>query len=172
MTQFKSEYTHHPSISFQADIDGDWAPYHGESGNILLPDEWQEVIAKASGFYSKVTAGWIAQENDRFQSEQCKMYEAAMASSCSQDKPPKTSPGWVYILQAGQYYKIGHSNKPTKRFEQLATLPPWPTEIIHTIQTKDKHRLEKELHSQFAEKRTNGEWFTLSDEDLEWLKGL
>ena len=173
MTTVKSERTYHPAISFQPSIDNNWAPYHGENGNILSLEEWQEIIAKVNGFYSKATPEWIAGENERFQSEQCKMYETAIAMASSHKRPPteKTS-GWVYILQAGEYYKIGHSKTPAKRFEQLSTLPPWPTEIVHMVESENRHQLETELHERFAIKRANGEWFELAEEDVAWLKTL
>ena len=80
--------------------------------------------------------------------------------------------GFVYVLQADSYYKIGLSTNVEKRVKQLSTLPPFDVTLIHKIETGDMHQLESELHERFAEKRANGEWFVLSNEDLEWLRGL
>jgi hypothetical protein len=80
--------------------------------------------------------------------------------------------GFVYVLQADSYYKIGLSTNVEKRVKQLSTLPPFDVALIHKIETEDMHQLESELHERFAEKRANGEWFELSEEDLTWLKTL
>lgn len=78
--------------------------------------------------------------------------------------------GYVYILNAGPYYKIGASQDVTRRIKQLSTVPPFDLELIHTIQTDDMYGLEETLHEQFAGKRKNGEWFELTDQDVEIIK--
>ena len=169
--QFHSERIRHPAISFQSDIDGNMAPYYGESGDILSPDDWQRICARVNGFYSKVSPEWIAHENERFQSEQCKMYEAAM-TKYHYNEPGPSSSGWIYVLRAGDYYKIGRAKDPIDRYSQLATLPPWPTEIVTTFECNEYEKMEKELHDLFSAKRANGEWFALDAEDVELLRSL
>lgn len=45
-------------------------------------------------------------------------------------------------------------------------------EMVHTIPVDDKVKAEAELHRLFREKRTNGEWFRLTAEDLAKITGL
>jgi hypothetical protein len=40
------------------------------------------------------------------------------------------------------------------------------------IQTSDMRELERMLHARFADKRVDGEWFILTPEDVEYIKGL
>jgi len=81
-------------------------------------------------------------------------------------------PGFVYLLQAGPYYKIGVSAQVDERIKQLSTLPPFDLELLHTIYSVDMYDLEKDLHGLYADKRKNGEWFELEPSDVEYIKGL
>lgn len=42
--------------------------------------------------------------------------------------------------------------------------------VIHYIESQDVYVLEKTLHKVFADKRIQGEWFDLSDQDLSNIK--
>lgn len=79
--------------------------------------------------------------------------------------------GFVYLLQGGNYYKIGHSKDVPTRLSQISPKLPFPTQVIHTIKTDDMAELEKALHKRFKDKRTNGEWFVLNDADVAWIMG-
>jgi hypothetical protein len=81
-------------------------------------------------------------------------------------------PGYVYVIQAGPYYKIGVSRKVSRRIRQLSTLPPFDLELVCTIKTDDMFALERTLHEKFSSKRINGEWFSLSDSDVQFIKSL
>jgi hypothetical protein len=89
------------------------------------------------------------------------------------DKPKaKANRGNVYLLRAGPYYKIGVSTQVDERIKQLSTLPPFDIELLHTLPTDDMYKLEKQLHERYADKRKNGEWFELDQDDVEYIKGL
>lgn len=81
--------------------------------------------------------------------------------------------GYVYLIEAetGQY-KIGRSKNPPNRLRAIGVKMPFKVEIIHTIQTNDMYSLEINLHQRFADKRVNGEWFALSQDDVDYIKGL
>lgn len=80
--------------------------------------------------------------------------------------------GYVYLLQCGAQYKIGFSNKPRKRLKQLRTGSPYPVFLIHSIKTEFYQMVEKQLHHKFREKRGEGEWFRLTDEDVAYIRSL
>ena len=80
--------------------------------------------------------------------------------------------GYVYLLKAGPYYKIGRTQELDQRIKQLATLPPFDVELIHVIPTKNMNKLESELHELYATKRKQGEWFELEPENVEFIVGL
>lgn len=63
--------------------------------------------------------------------------------------------------------KIGYSanESPISRFEQFKTYAPYGSEIIGFIQTADARELETRLHQKFANKRINGEWFEITEQE-------
>jgi len=86
--------------------------------------------------------------------------------------PPKKLTGHIYVFRNDKYYKIGRTNDVERRLKQLSHNLPTPLEVICTIPSDDLIKDEQELHSRFDDKRTKGEWFKLSQEDVTWLKTL
>ena len=82
----------------------------------------------------------------------------------------KQHPGYVYVVQSGDAFKIGLSKNVPQRVEQIQPIMPYPVEIILTIQTENMRTLEARLHKRYASKRLNGEWFALTDQDIEDIK--
>lgn len=75
--------------------------------------------------------------------------------------------GHVYLMKAGERYKIGISNNPQKRRDQLNSgQSPFHIEIIHTVQGEGYEGLERRLHDQFDSRRVRGEWFEFSPEEV------
>jgi hypothetical protein len=77
--------------------------------------------------------------------------------------------GLVYIIKGGSLYKIGRTTNLERRLRAFNGLP-FPVEVVHTIQAGDACGLETSLHSLFKSKRVKGEWFSLTEEDLDTLK--
>lgn len=78
-------------------------------------------------------------------------------------------PGYVYLVQAvapQNMYKIGYSANPVKRIESLGVKLPFPIEPLHLIPTNDTRVAERQFHDQYASKRVNGEWFSLTPDDV------
>ena len=64
--------------------------------------------------------------------------------------------------------KIGYSEKesPMNRFNQLKTYAPYGSEILGFIIISDARELESLLHNKYASKRLNGEWFDLTESEV------
>lgn len=80
--------------------------------------------------------------------------------------------GYVYLLQdidVTHYYKIGKTNKPENRINHFDTMLPFEIRVVHVISSKNCDALEAMLHHQYADKHVRGEWFSLSNEDVEWI---
>lgn len=85
--------------------------------------------------------------------------------------------GFVYILRADIagtiVFKIGRARRPPKRLSNIKL--PFPFTVALCFPCKDCVAIERELHSEYASKRLDGEWFTLSDDDLvdiEWGQAM
>lgn len=82
-------------------------------------------------------------------------------------------PGFVYLIRsASGYYKIGRTKNPDDRIATFSVKLPFEVEYEHLIETTDMYQLEKDLHARFADRRVNGEWFDLTDDDVAYVKSL
>ncbi len=90
----------------------------------------------------------------------------SLTRSASIAKPETQPTGSVYLLKAGPFYKIGKSISFEKRLKQIKLQLPYPVEVVHTISTPEYSKLETYWHQRFRGKRTNGEWFLLTEEDV------
>ena len=82
------------------------------------------------------------------------------------------SNGFVYLFRAGDIYKIGLSINPKQRSKAVKAPNGQDIIIEHQISTDDMGALEQALHYRFSDKRLEGEWFELTDSDVEYVKGL
>ena len=71
----------------------------------------------------------------------------------------------IYLARSQGYYKIGFSNDPLKRLAELQVGNPSSIELVGTI--PGTFLEERRLHTLFKGKRIRGEWFALSDEDVQ-----
>jgi Meiotically up-regulated gene 113 len=78
--------------------------------------------------------------------------------------------GAVYMLKLGRHYKIGKSFRVPQRHQEIAIELPEKPDVVHVITTDDPTGIEAYWHKRFAEKRTNGEWFALTREDIRAFK--
>lgn len=80
---------------------------------------------------------------------------------------------YVYIIrdvQVSGLYKIGRSRAFAQRLFDFGVKLPFEVHLVHLIECQDECATEAQLHRAFRRQRRNGEWFDLSDQDLEWIK--
>lgn len=82
----------------------------------------------------------------------------------------KLENGFIYVLKSDFGYKIGKTRRPEKRFAHFGVKLPFEVVKIIEIEVVGYHELEMELHNKFKDKFINGEWFNLSEIDLENIK--
>lgn len=77
--------------------------------------------------------------------------------------------GYVYFVQCNNQVKIGLSKQWTERVKAYGVLSPFVATVLHVIETDDCVCLEKHFHNKFANKRVEGEWFSLSEQDIKQI---
>ena len=77
--------------------------------------------------------------------------------------------GHVYLIRASRgYYKIGISTDVDRRMKTLSK--KYPTKgltLIHTISSNDYSMAERYFHNLFREAQIIGEWFMLSQHEVD-----
>lgn len=83
--------------------------------------------------------------------------------------------GFVYLLATPHdvtLFKIGRTSNPDNRLRTFNVKLPFPVEYTHLIKTDDMYTLESALHRRFASQRLNGEFFRLTEADVQYIKAL
>ena len=73
-------------------------------------------------------------------------------------------------MDAKEYVKIGSSSDSDSRLRQLQSGLPVQMRLIATTQVNEANKVERALHAEFAPKRVRGEWFLLTEQDIESIK--
>lgn len=75
------------------------------------------------------------------------------------------SEDYLYIIQSDNSYKIGFSSNWKRREKSYKThLPTY--KLIYLVKSFSCFELENDLHLMFDNKRKQGEWFELSNEEV------
>jgi len=92
--------------------------------------------------------------------------------SSTKEEPASTDGdfGFVYLMKAGKFYKLGRSNATGRREYELGIQLPEKLKTVHVIHTDDPAGIETYWHNRFADKRKNGEWFELDAADVSAFK--
>lgn len=90
----------------------------------------------------------------------------------SNERVGESKVGFVYLIKHGsrREYKIGKTNDRLRREGEISLQLPEKIAPIHYIETDDPSGIENYWHKRFAEKRKEGEWFSLSEEDVRNFK--
>lgn len=91
-------------------------------------------------------------------------------SEAAAPSPPSSYPGRVYLIKSGDFYKIGKTDNPTRRYTEIQLAVPGNVEEVHVLETDDPSGIELYWHRRFAGKRRAGEWFALTDADVAAFK--
>lgn len=70
---------------------------------------------------------------------------------------------YVYIIKAGQNFKIGKTNNLEKRIKTIQTGNSNKIKLIRSYAIQDADLLERYLHVKFNRFKVRGEWFSKID---------
>jgi hypothetical protein len=85
---------------------------------------------------------------------------------------PTGSPrgGWVYVLQSAYGFKVGRTRNVPSRMRAFGVKLPIMYAILLCAWFDDHIEAESAYHRQFTDKRINGEWFDLQEQDLALIR--
>lgn len=77
--------------------------------------------------------------------------------------------GYVYFIRfSSRTYKIGMTRQnPHKRLAEIQTGCPVQLVIYGYIETDKPEEIEAELHKRFNDRRISGEWFRITDAEID-----
>ena len=73
---------------------------------------------------------------------------------------------FVYLIEAGEYYKIGISKNPDKRVRQIGANSPFDVKLLFKYQTQYAEYVERCSQLYFINKHVKREWFKLNKSDV------
>ena len=78
----------------------------------------------------------------------------------------------LYLISDGKYTKIGiTTGGASNRLKTLQTGNARKLYVVFETFIKKASRIERQLHIRYADKRLQGEWFELTDNDIKNIKG-
>jgi len=86
------------------------------------------------------------------------------------ERPDKNKEGYVYLINAGDVFKIGVSIDVESRLSYMQTGCPLPMRLVSKYKAQNicKLKIEKALHDYFSEYRLSGEWFDTDISETEF----
>jgi hypothetical protein len=87
-------------------------------------------------------------------------------------KENKKISGYIYIIQSGNYYKIGRSRNKKDRIKKYITENPNEINILMCEKVTDYIKTEAHLLNKFKNKKHRGEWFSLNKTDINIIKKI
>jgi len=141
-----------------------------ETDNHMVPSrqEWQQMRDEIDVLYEGMSDAII----DMLNRQERERQQRAMADALKHVDSPKEyttdSPGYIYLLygEGTPWHKIGVTKKPLRRINDISAKAPFPIVLVCIIPVMKMVYTEQYWHDRFADKRVEGEWFLLTDEDV------
>ena len=111
---------------------------------------------------------WEKELNGEYWHEDFKL--ALFFGIAGQGDVVKDDGGFIYLLHTDHGIKIGKSKKPDTRTKILGTKLPFKIIKKESFPVKNMSESERHLHKKYKECRLNGEWFDLSEKQLEDIR--
>jgi len=98
-------------------------------------------------------------------------YLAAARMRAGRVQSPRAEPDWIYFVQQGRDgpIKIGVASDVAARINQLQTGSAEPLRLLSV--RPGSRVVERQLHERFTGHRIRGEWFSPSDELMDYIGG-
>jgi hypothetical protein len=108
---------------------------------------------------------------EKFGKSSLETWESILGGRADRRKRAAEKSLYVYIMESGGYYKIGHTSDIGKRIRDIAkTIIPFDTKVLLTVRHEKAKKIEREAHKQYKDKRIRGEWFSFTETELAEVK--
>lgn len=141
---------------------------HDQGGFIPTHDEVHDLITSIMRWYAVTSPDDIDAHNDELRQQ----YFPTGRKVQRDPQPPKpinAVPGHIYLIKSGPHHKIGRTKDMKTRIPSIGAKLPIEPEVILTVAVPDMAATERDLHALFADKRLNGEWFDLDEQDIRMI---
>ena len=81
-------------------------------------------------------------------------------------------PGYIYLMHMNGVYKIGKTTNVQFRHYCIQGFMPYPVDLIHSFPVECMSYEEWKLHKKYERWRMNGEWFQLSEFEVNEIKNM
>ena len=97
-------------------------------------------------------------------------FEKTLAGKNTPTKINTIAATWVYVIRSDNgLFKIGVTNNVATRLAALDTASPVVLSVFAVLESNRARSIEAELHKRFTHLRKRGEWFSLGQDDLDFL---
>lgn len=84
--------------------------------------------------------------------------------------PDSETGSHIYFIRCQQFVKIGIADSVAKRLCSIQTGNPYTLELLNSFSVTQARQVEHSLHEHFDAQWQRGEWFTLTDEQIERIR--
>ena len=106
---------------------------------------------------------WFCSYMERKRTEEQKAIEINQFSQ-------RNYPGYIYVIKSNNLFKIGRTKNIKERIKDYKTQNPFEIEVIFKKKVNDYVKAENKLLEKFKNKKKKGEWFELTEKDINWIK--
>jgi len=137
-------------------------------GSIMNKKEMRELISYLEFSINNLNEDEIIKEEIA-----CLQKEIIKHKAPRKEEKKRQKIGEVYLIRGENgRHKIGYSKDAENRAKTLSLSSCENHELVHKFKCKNPQIKEQELHNYFSDKRCHSEWFDLSNEDIEYIKGF
>ena len=138
------------------------------NGNVMNIKEMKELISYLEYSVENLDEDAIIETKIEIIEEKIRELELP-----KEEKKKEAPIGEVYLIKGENgRYKIGYSKNAKTRLKNLRLSSCEDHILIHKFKIKNPYNKEQFLHKKFKDKRCHSEWFELTDEDVEYIKGF
>ncbi len=159
LVQLKIKYSYEDDLFFVVD----------DKGLLITHEQFFSINDEIGLFFNEYSDEEIEQMNTEVEEkyQERENWESQEGGSRS----PKLKSGFVYLMKSKEGYKIGWSGNPEARMKQIKPYAP-SIQLIHTFEADNVLLAEQTLHILFEGARISGEWYDLTNRNVEGFKDI